>query len=181
MDGRTVRFVKSIRSVHAWVAVPVWIGFSLWFFSVGPYATMAEQGGVPDEDFWQSPSDVEARVAGMDGATESAYRTFLWTDVAFAALYGLGATALIARACRLVRNRMMWHVTWLPFVGAAADVAENASMFGVLGGGSAVPFVVFQSIKAVATSAALVLALAAFIAIVGHSIMHPMRPVKRAR
>lgn len=172
----TRRSVRALRSWHAWVAVAAWLLFSLWFFASGPYATMAEQGGIPDEDVFHTADETEARVAAMNATVQDDYRTFLWADMAFAALYGTAAFAIIAQACRvLVRREAWWALVWVPVAGACADVLENVAMLFVLGGSGAGAFVVFQSLKAVFTTAGLVLAAVGAMALLLHGIWNPVR------
>ena len=176
MTNATVRCVRSVKDWHMWLAIGLWLAFSLWFFAAGPYAVMADQGGIPDSEFWHAADEVADRLAAMDGGVRHDYRVFLATDFVFIALYGTATAMILAQAFQvLVRRKAFWHLVWVPVVGATADALENVAMFFALDGASAWPFVMFQSIKAVFTTAGMVLAAVAALALLGHGVMHPVK------
>lgn len=120
------------------IAVALWLGYAVCFFTFGPYATLrgASGGDLLEESFGIGQEAPTARIRSFDEATRSLYTGFQWLDYVNAALMAVALTLILTfTLSRLLGPRNPLRIlVFLPLVVGALEVVENSLLLSVLWG-----------------------------------------------
>ncbi len=150
--------------------------FNVWFFTVGPYGQMQEQGGILDERFGDSASDHLDSLEALGDDGRAVYQRFLLVDLVYPLLQAMWMTGLLALISRRWRRLPEWTVA-TPALALVSDWSENLAFLALLGQfpdsshALAVVAVVFQWSKLIWNA----LAVLAVVAYVAWLVMNPVR------
>ncbi len=158
------------------IAFVAYLAFSIPFFMVGPYGDVEAAGGIVDDDFGASPSEVQAAVEALQEA-QADYRSFLAGDMVYALLQGVWLAGFLWLGARQWRALPNWSVA-LPLAATLFDWTENICFLILTSSSSmgvATVAVGAMHLKLVTIVASLLLAAA----VLGYWITHPVQRLPR--
>lgn len=151
------------------------MAFNAWFFTAGPYAQMAEHGGIIDERFGSSANEIARDAETYNATAAHDYRTFLGFDVLFPVLQSAWLLGFLAIGT--VRwKRLPDAVMAFPIAAILFDWIENLAILNLLRaepwtGMAALAFAAMH-LKLVASAAGFIVA----IVLLGWYVSNPVQP-----